>query len=89
MSGAFSANAEAANLRSELHSIEALLDDVLRRQSLLLSLVDSLHPASKPGAMDDAAMDDAAKDDAAKVPASVVTVTDPLNTWKTVGAKDG
>ncbi|XDV10990.1 hypothetical protein PO909_000066 [Leuciscus waleckii] len=82
MSGAFSANtanAEAADLRSELRSTEALLDDVLRRQSLLLSRVDLLHPASKPGATDDAA----------KVPASVATLTDPLITWTTVGAKDG
>ena len=77
--GASSANAEAANLKSELRSFEALLDDVLRRQSLLISRVDSLHPAPKPGVLDDAA----------KVLASVVTAIDPLNTWTTVRAIDG
>ena len=33
---------EMSSLRSELHSIESLLDDVLRRHSLLLSRVDAL-----------------------------------------------
>ncbi|XP_073345435.1 uncharacterized protein [Pagrus major] len=36
------ADVELSILRSELHSIESLLDDVLQRQALLLSRVDAL-----------------------------------------------
>ena len=76
---ASSPNAEGASLRSELCSIEALLDDVLQRQSLLLSRLDALHPAPTPGVTDNAA----------QVPYSVVAAVNPPNTWTTVGARDG
>ena len=36
------AESELSILRSELHSIKSLLDDVLQRQALLLSQVDAL-----------------------------------------------
>ena len=66
---ASSPNAEGASLRSELCSIEALLDDVLQRQSLLLSRLDALHPAPTPGVTDNAA----------QVPYSVVAAVNPPN----------
>lgn len=40
---------ELSSLRSELHSMESLLDDVLQRQSLLLSQLDCLQPPAPCG----------------------------------------
>ncbi|CAL8258162.1 unnamed protein product [Arctogadus glacialis] len=69
-----SPNAEVSRLRSELHSIEILLGDILQRQSLLLSRLDALHPAAVPSIVDPAL----------RVPFGDVSLGGPLSAWRAV-----
>ncbi|CAL8270268.1 unnamed protein product [Gadus morhua 'NCC'] len=74
-----SPNAEVSRLRSELHSIEILLGDILQRQSLLLSRLDALPPAAVPSIVDPAL----------RVPFGDVSLGGPLSAWRAVVGRSG